>query len=1255
MMPSCARRGWVSAALGLCLFVVLACGGATSPEAPSLTHLRQTGPSSEDPELVARWLVGEMLSPGGTAKGARRARERLDTFRSARGPLAHLARGLDDQLHGHPAAASDHYLRAVEAARDAGSAEAPLVAWFGVNRALALRHETTGLWQRWRGVVERAIAEPRGIGWRARSELVEWALEEAWTSAAQDVKTRAVEQFGCLTEARLAGPFGRGTPADATRSFAPERPGPWPTRWEREAHADRRPRTMAASGEGCSIAADESPGPGIFYVESFIELDDPQEILLAIQGALAVWVDDTLVLERDLRQWAVWPRFGAQLMLPAGRHRIVARLGAPSTSVRVMRPDGTPLDVRSSADARAPYAPVPPRVTAEPNLLSRYVRGSDVVDPGDDLGRFVAAYLAHIESSDDLASVLLEPLVRDTSKATGPALTTAALFAEGDPLFDRGQTEDLVRELHERALERDPLLWQAALSRALGSAQRQGTADAVTEIEGLAKRFPEVSAITLALARVYGELGWNVEHRRTVLRAAERFPNDLEALHAAVEIHDAEGAREQADALMERIRRLDQDSEITLTRALAREDYAEALTELQRMAKRRPERKDLAERIHDVMVRAGNTSETWKKLEAAVDKDPTSGRDRLELADARFASGQHDALRRALAEAVVAGADTSLLSSAIDLVEGMTALEPYRLDPEPIIAAYEASGQHMPGSAARVLDYAAIWARADGSSQMLEHEIIRLQSAEGIQKFAEHRRLEGLVLRMRVIKQDGTTLEPEDVAGKPTVTFPHLEVGDYIETEQVVFLRGDGFGNRYLGPRWFFREENVAYARSELLVITPRHANVVIETTGAVPAPEVVEEGALVSRRWRVDFSPAAPVEPHGVPITEFLPSVRVGWGVNLAGHLARLSDAVADTTPTDPRIVRIARRIVEDVPRGDTLAKARRLYRWVLDNVESGEESDGRRVIVSKNGNRWRGFLELCAALGIDAQYAVAKNRLAPPPEGPISQAALFTEPVIRIAAGKQQAWVSLNQKFAPFGYVPAEVRGMPAYLLGTPPRKPVRIPESGDADGLWFEGAGKLLADGSLELELVERFTGKLAMALRTGISQLPEERLRAALEANLLQRALSGARLKDFSIEARDDLDAPLAVRMKITLERFARFDGKRLVISPPFVLALSTLTALPARQTPLLIGEAIHRRVDVTFELPRGATVDAPPPQRIREAGRLVERNDTVTEGKLRLRRIIEVPAGRVQPRDYKDFARFAERADELQTAPVVVKL
>ena len=225
----------------------------------------------------------------------------------------------------------------------------------------------------------------------------------------------------------------------------------------------------------------------------------------------------------------------------------------------------------------------------------------------------------------------------------------------------------------------------------------------------------------------------------------------------------------------------------------------------------------------------------------------------------------------------------------------------------------------MPGTAARVLDYSAIRVHEDGSARMLEHEIIGIQSREGIQEHAEQRP-RGVPLKIRTIKKDGRILEPEVIEGKPTVTMPHLEVGDYIETEWLVNLRGDGAGGRmFEGPRWFFREEKIPYWRSEFVAISPKNRPLDIETGGTgVPAPSISESGALITRRWRVDQSPALPEEPAMAPIQEFLPNVRIGWGISLDDAIQRFIDATADETPRDPRLVEVAATNARGDPKKD-------------------------------------------------------------------------------------------------------------------------------------------------------------------------------------------------------------------------------------------------------------------------------------------------------------------------------------------------
>lgn len=1251
----CMNRPLRSSLVLLAMVIATACSSSQRlPETGSIDSLRRKATATTSERVAAQWLLAELIAPGGDAARAREARRKLDSLRTEDDMLAHLARGLDDSVHGRLDSAPDAFLRAAEAARQSDDPNAPLFAWYAVTRALALTDDTRELYRRWEPLVVNAMRDPRQIGWRARWDLVDWWLAEHDTLANPKVDELAVEQLGCVRQLRIAGPFGTGARADAVRSFPAERPGPWPHRWNPEPGVSETPRVLATTRHGCSVSVEEPVGDGVFYAETFLDLEHPRELLLAAQGALAVWVDDRTVLDRDIRQWGVWPKFGVKVKLRAGRHRVLARLSEAKTSIRVLAPGGQPANVRADRDASAPYCKTAPVLLDDPNLISRYVEDGDVVDPGDDLVRMTAAFLAKVEGQADLASLLLEPLLKEIDRSTGPILEMAAGYTAEDPIFGSDQVQDLAHVLHERAVDKDAGLVSSQLSLALWDAEHRGPAEAAQRLEQLTKKFPGVPAVWAALARVYQRLEWQPESLRIIRQLYRRFPNHVETLHAALEVYDAVGDTAKADAIVQRILALDPDSEVELTRALAREDYAVALDELRRLSRRRPDRKDLVKRIHDVMVGAGNQQETWKHLERAVKEAPREPGPRTALADARLAHGTPGALREALVDAIVHGAPTEALEEALDLVEGMTELEPYRIPAHPIIRAYEQAGRHMPGTAARVLDYAAVWVRSDGSSRMLEHEIVRLQSSEAIQAFSEQQRLAGLTLNLRVIKQDGRILEPEYVSGKPTVTLPHLEVGDYVETEHVISLSGaDRFGSAYVGPHWFFREPNVAYARSELVVVAPAHKPLLVETSGNVPEPEIRREGAVVVRRWRVDFSPAAPVEPLSPPANEFLPNVRVGWGVDLEQRLRQLSYRVEQLEPVDPRIVRIAQRIVKAVPGASREQQARLLFRWVIDNVEPGEEIDGRRVVIGKRGNRWHGFIMLCRALGIPIEYAMAKNRFTAPATGSISQAEQFVEPLLRVQGEKGPVWLILGgssgerDKYLPFGYLPPGLRGTDAYLIaaGREPQR-VRVPSDAGDDTIAYSGNFRILATGGAEAEFVIRSTGKHAMDVRAGLSELPPARLRDTLESEVVGRALRGARLVKHTVNALDSVDRPLEIVLQARVPGFVQKQGSGWLLAPPFTPTLSRLALLPARKTPLVLSGPIQQSVVLRVELPPGVAVRSTlRKQRITDGNRTATIRDRVEKGILILDRELLVPAGRISTTEYPSFVRFARQADD----------
>ncbi|HEY8946251.1 MAG TPA: hypothetical protein VIM73_18500, partial [Polyangiaceae bacterium] len=185
-------------AVGLCFPLALgACGARqdTARDRTPIAEVRRQAKDSQDAETLARWLLAESLTPGGSAEQAIRARKALGDMPG--GMLPHLARGLHDSSHGRLKGAAEHYMRVVQAARDSRDPNAPLIAWFAANQVGLFRHGDKELFGRWKGFLESALNEPRALGWRARAELAELWQAEAWSQAAKDVVEAGVDLHGC--------------------------------------------------------------------------------------------------------------------------------------------------------------------------------------------------------------------------------------------------------------------------------------------------------------------------------------------------------------------------------------------------------------------------------------------------------------------------------------------------------------------------------------------------------------------------------------------------------------------------------------------------------------------------------------------------------------------------------------------------------------------------------------------------------------------------------------------------------------------------------------------------------------------------------------------------------------------------------------------------------------------------------------------------------------------------------------------------
>jgi hypothetical protein len=485
---------------------------------------------------------------------------------------------------------------------------------------------------------------------------------------------------------------------------------------------------------------------------------------------------------------------------------------------------------------------------------------------------------------------------------------------------------------------------------------------------------------------------------------------------------------------------------------------------------------------------------------------------------------------------------------------------------------------------------------------------------------------------------------------------PHLEIGDYIETEWITQMPGDGQGGTaYLSPHWFFREQDVGYWRSEFVMVSPKGQSLIVETNGPVPDPVVEDKGPMEVRRWRVDKSPAAFIEPGTVPIQELLPNLRIGWGISLDRRLRNLVDTFEDQSIPDPRLRGIAQRIVKGVPKNQTEERARRIYRWVLANVEQGDERDGRRIVTGRSGDLGFCFLYLTRLLGIPTDIAVVKNSLGQPPRGPISEAEAFDNFVIRIGTDRGEQWLTVRDRFTPFGYLPSQLRGQKGHLLveGAPA---IVTGTTGAFDGVVYEGEGELRPTGSASLALSRRFVGKYAIGVRHSIEQVPEAQLPDAIESQLLAKDLPGASLVRVEIIDRDDLDKPLTLQMQTEIPDFARRSSGGLVLTPPFSAGLGGLATLPTRETTLLLGEASRIEIRLRIKLPQGAKVVTPlETVELKDGDRRVEVRDRMEGDVLVIDRLIDLPAARIRPDAYGAFQKFTRLADDATQRDIRIQL
>ncbi|HEY8428907.1 MAG TPA: DUF3857 domain-containing protein, partial [Sandaracinaceae bacterium] len=1077
----CAIRHVPNAAgLALALLALVACGGPAHPRAPTIEELRlRARQLPNDPDAQRALAEGELLLANGDPSRAGAQIERALALAPDDVRL-HYLRAVERELHGHLSAALDAYLEVIRRAVASEEPLAPALAEIAAAEIEALEDSVPRYAERVEEALAPVHARPGRAGEAARSTIADVLIELAYRRADLARVRMLAQAQRCATEWRIAGPFGPRHLLGFDRRLAPEEDAALAERYDLGPGRGVR-ETRTAAARGCSVHLGNGPvgGPGTTFAETTLEIPEAGTWVFRLEtpNAAVLSVDGREIARLDRR------------VEPLGRvtyHPVELAAGAHRVRVKITSRHPNPILQLSASRGAPPDDDVPGE-----SLLAAYARVQRALGRGD------------VVAARELAAPHL-------SREGSPAfLIAGAAAALNDPLRSQEVRHDGARRLLRWAAERDENAWFPRLTLAQLEANEGRGVAAIEALRRASERWPEVLLLPLQLIDWLEQRGWHAEADEVIARARTTVDDACRPLRAAL---NQARRRSRADEELEIARalvRCDARSDALFTTYLRRREWDEAVRALERLAALEPEGSAvgvLSARLGVAQSRGDEEEVARIAVELQRRMPQSTGPVLLEV-DRLLARGDEQAARERLRGALQAEPEAMAgLRHVLRSLYGESPLEAYRRDGAEVIRELEASGRRYEGPMVLVLDYTVYRVFEDGSMLELTHNIFRLQSQEAVDAMGEYQVPEGAhMLTLQTVKQDGRRLEPDEIAGKDTISFPNLAPGDYIEFEYVR-PRGApaGYPGGFVGDRFYFRNYETPFDRSELVVITPADVELAIDPRGDAPATEVRVENGTRVYRWTVRESRPVPQEPGAVSATEFFPSIYWGYRATWPMYVESLRDVLADRDVRDPAADRLVRSIVgEQGDRTTAESRARAIYRWVLENVEDSNDVFGLApaMLAARTGSRARVLRYLLDVAGIDAELAVVRSYAADANESELANDETYQHLLVRMRGAEGYVWLHTANRGAPFGYVPPVLAGMDALVLNEAAER-TRVAERPlEADRREVEVDVALERDGGARIEVIETFHGMGAVLWREQLESIPDAELEPQFESSYL----------------------------------------------------------------------------------------------------------------------------------------------------------
>jgi hypothetical protein len=1216
--------------------IVIGCGGAqhgASTPVAEIDRIRsEAAAHPHDAAAQRRLAEWELLGDGGDVARAGAAIEAALALSPNDVGLTYLRAVLAEQ-HGDADAALEAFLGVVRLSLASDDALAPAYAESALAYVHDLRIDAPHFVDRARPVFESAFAAPGHAGLPVRRQLYLWLASLALERGDLAEEQRLAHTLGAPTEAHVAGPFGITVLAGFDTTLPAEARGPLADSYDLGPGRGTQPTRALHAEHGALALADEGPpetrGPGTRIVEATIHADQTGRYVLALgaPGSVQISLDGSVVARIDRRaEWHGATIYQA-LDLSAGDHelelKISSRVASPTLVWLLDRADGA-------------YSP-------ESGIALN-------TEPEGPLALFVSADVLSDRGETIAARELLRTHVGDTSSAA--LLSLAARVAAVDPFVPDTRRADDERRLVHLAVERDA---EAMWARGQAASLETGDVESLAAQRAVAEHFSSVASVQLSLASTLMAAGYVADGDRAIDRAVALRPDACAVMAARFTAFAQRGRVDQLASLVDQAMACDARSTARYELLMGRRDWAGARTELTRLSPLLDEngRRTLALRI----ARASGDAAEEARLVAEEEAHGQPGAAVVHVVDRDYAAGHRaDAVSAIDAEARRAPRHAGDLRSLAFALSGHDVMEPWRVDGLDVVRRFEASGRSYDGHAAvLVFDYEVTRVFPDGSALDLVHQIYRVQTAEGVERFGALD-LTGRVLTVRAIGPGGVTREPDAIAA--STDMPPLEIGDYVEYEYVREHQ-PSWGDAYSSEGWVFQNFTSPFDHSEMIFVAPVDMPLTFDVRGPVPPPTETVENGLRSSRFVMEQSQPLVAEPNWVADPPVLPSLRAVARVTWDRMYGSVYDGLLGLDVRDPAALRVLHEEVLENGQGlSPHEQAQRIHHWVMDNVEATDGAfyqSAPLMLAARRGSRLRVLRYLLELAGIPARIVYARELAGVRPLEGAPDANVYSSSLVVATMPDGPLYLAAIARGVPHDYLPPGLRHQDAIVI-EPGLSHVTLPASqGSPSRQHFDGTVDIAEDGVAHVTLTLRFEGGAAAELRSGIEQVaPAERSRILAERFVPSVVPGGsADPSTVQIEGLDAWEGPLTIAFVADSHGMVRpaRDGFHVVSLFPSGLEPG-FARLATRTTTELVGE-VDTTVALTIHGP--GVLHAPEPAEISGPGGAYGtlRVGEAQGGGVTLARQVVLPIGLVPVATYPAFATFCRAITQLDQRTVVI--